>query len=351
MQTTENPFGGILVTDVSGKIIYANKTIISTKGFTFDEIKFKTPGDLWGGNMDEHFYKELWTTIKDKKKAFFGEVENRTSDGQNKLEGIHIAPIMNHEGEIEFFLEIQPAVYDSSSSKQLHHELQQVIENQQRHPENLRDLIGRWIGSSDLSDTKVQTSQDLIEKLLISQSDLNFNEDLNLIELSKSNKIYFNKLFEKYQAKIFNYFLYRLGKNITLAEDMSQETFVRALGALDHFEYRNVHYLSYLLMIAHNLLVNYYRMFKPILIDDLNLIPVHTDPTAQKDTEIELIWGAVHKLSRIDQTILTMKYSNGLSIKEISKNLHKSENAIKLHLSRSRKKLRDYFKTNQSSPI
>jgi RNA polymerase sigma factor (sigma-70 family) len=335
--------GGVLITDVKGKILYANKIITSSKGFSLKEMKGKTPGELWGGNMDEHFYKDLWTTIKEKRKSFHGEVINTDKKGQKNLEQLHIAPIMNPEGTIEYFLELQPV--DPKIAKQFQHDFESVIQNQQRHPEDLWNLMRHWMGTSDLSPESNTRSSPAVflENLVENHACFNLTEDSKLIELAKADSRYFRKIYEKYQAKIFNYFLYRVGMNIPMAEDLTQETFIRAFNALPRFEFRKIQYLSYLLMIAHNLLVNYYRISKPIFMEDMSVLPIPTDSSATENAEISLLWGAIHRLLPVEQTILTMKYRDSLSVREIAKKLNKTENAIKLHLSRARKKLRDYF--------
>ncbi len=169
------------------------------------------------------------------------------------------------------------------------------------------------------------------------------NEDSKMIDLAKHDSLHFRELYEKYQHKVFNYFFYRVGRDLPLAEDLTQETFLRAFNALAHFEDRNIHYSSYLIMVAHNLLVNYYRMSKPILLDDMSRLSVHTESMSEGEAELSLLWDAVHHLPPVDQDVLTMKYAKDYPVKEIAKRLHKSVNSIKLHLTRARKKLRELF--------
>jgi len=337
--------GGIMITDAKGKILYANKVITSSKGFFFDQIYGKKPGELWGGKMDEHFYKELWETIQERKLPFYGKVRNVDKTGFTNLEGLHIAPILNGKGETEFFLEIQPTVLNPTDEQHFHHEFESVIQNQQKHPEALWNLMERWLSASpsSLPSPASGSPANFLESLVEQHAETHLDEDQALIDLAKTDPTYFRRLYEKYQSKIFNYFLYRVGRNRALAEDLSQETFARAFDALSHFEYRGVHYLSYLLMVAHNLLVNYYRMAKPIFMENIDLLPNRTESTVEKEAEIQLIWEAVHHLAPVERAILTMKYNQDLPVKEIAKKLHKSENAVKLHLSRARRKLRNYF--------
>lgn len=206
------------------------------------------------------------------------------------------------------------------------------------------DTLGGKVRKSPLSPLIRPHSPAIFLAALVEQhADIHSDEDADLINLAKTNPEHFQKLYEKYQVKVFNYFLYRLGKNVPMAEDLSQETFIRAFDSISHFEYRHIHYLSYLLTIAHNILVNYYRMSKPILMKDMDLLPIHIDSTAEEETEIKLLWEAAHQLNPTEEAILAMKYQEDWSVKEIAQKLHKSANSIKLHLSRARQKLRNYF--------
>lgn len=340
----DNLSGGILITDVGGRILYANKVLTNRKGVSFSELLGKTPGQVWGGHMDAQFYKQMWQTLIEKRKSFSGNVKNVDSKGQTRIEGVHIAPIMNQDGEIEFFIELQPEHLTQNEGSHFSHAFESIIQNQQRHPEALLGLMKAWMGSHELDVSGAYTSPaHFLEALIKQHAEVNLDEDVTWIELAKKDGRYFGELYEKYQHKVFNYFLYRVGGNTSLAEDLTQETFVRAFDALSHFEYRDIHYLSYLLMVAHNLLLNHYRMAKPILLADMSQLSVNAESTAQKEAEVRLVWDAVHNLAPVEQKVLTMKYSKDFSVKEIAQKLKKSVNAVKLHLSRARKKLRASF--------
>ena len=67
------------------------------------------------------------------------------------------------------------------------------------------------------------------------------------------------QLYQKYRKEIYLY-LYSLCKNSSLAEDLLQETFLKALLSLpdDHTNMR-----AWLYLVARNLFFNYYRREKP----------------------------------------------------------------------------------------
>jgi len=62
-------------------------------------------------------------------------------------------------------------------------------------------------------------------------------------------------------------------------------------------------------------------------------------PIIWKKITVEQLQKALNTLSPSEKEIMLMRYRDEMSIKEISQKLNKSENAVKLILSRARKKL------------
>ena len=98
----------VIVTDPRANILYANKAVKKVTGFSPEEIIGKNPGDLWGGNMPEEFYQKMWHTIKVNKKPFVGKVKNKTKDGAWYWQELRISPILDENGEVKYFIGIEP---------------------------------------------------------------------------------------------------------------------------------------------------------------------------------------------------------------------------------------------------
>lgn len=164
--------------------------------------------------------------------------------------------------------------------------------------------------------------------------------DAELVKNAKQDKEQFDALYKKYIDTIYNYFWYRVGHDQEVAEDLAQETFVRAYQALPRFKVTEKSYLSYLLSIAHNLLVNHYRKPQPISIEATGVdVPEEIWSDIETKDNIRALWRAIQQLSPSEQDMLYFKYRRGWSVAEIADVTGKSENAIKLTLSRARKKL------------
>ena len=98
------------------------------------------------------------------------------------------------------------------------------------------------------------------------------HEDIILIERALKNKEDFGLIYAKYRGAVRGYLLKRVDRNEEVADDLTEETFLHALEGLSRFEPTGKSYLSYLLTIAHNILLNYYRTKKPVALDEYEKI-------------------------------------------------------------------------------
>ncbi len=96
----------LFITDAMGRIVFINQNVKKFTGYTSKEVMGKTPA-IWGKQMPEKFYKDLWNNILTHKKAVSVTLTNRKKNGE--LYKVHesISPILNKNGEVDFFLAIQ----------------------------------------------------------------------------------------------------------------------------------------------------------------------------------------------------------------------------------------------------
>lgn len=97
----EQSLNHIVITDVDGVIIYANKAAEALTGFTYLEMKGHTPR-LWGGLMPPEFYTVFWKTIKQDKLPFKGELTNRNKNGEAYQVIATVTPILEGEKLVAF---------------------------------------------------------------------------------------------------------------------------------------------------------------------------------------------------------------------------------------------------------
>jgi len=152
-------------------------------------------------------------------------------------------------------------------------------------------------------------------------------------------------LYERYSGPVFGYLL-RLSGDRPLAEELTGETFYRAMLALDGFR-GEASVKTWLLRIAHNLCLR--RMERERRTTSLETLQEQGDTfaTPQADPETELlrqergraIQRALLSLSENDRSILLLSAQERMRCREIAQVLGISITAVKVRLYRARRRL------------
>ena len=150
----------------------------------------------------------------------------------------------------------------------------------------------------------------------------------------------FAALVEEHQGRLVG-FLYRYTRNQSDAEDLAQDTFVKA--------YRNFHrydsrysFATWLYTIARRTAYNHFRDTKPTESLEYDLVDTSQAPDeeASKEDELSWVWEAAKDLKPEYREALTLKYVDDLSIEEIAKIMEKSQTNVKIILFRARNRLK-----------
>ncbi len=150
----------------------------------------------------------------------------------------------------------------------------------------------------------------------------------------------FAALVEQHQDKLRN-FLFRYTRNQQDAEDLTQDTFVKA--------YRNIHrydnkysFSTWLYTIARRTAYNHFRDSKPTeaLEYDIAASSDTPDIEASREDEKSWVWQAAKNLKPDFREALSLKYVDDLSIEEISRIMGKSQTNVKIILFRARNQLK-----------
>jgi len=175
--------------------------------------------------------------------------------------------------------------------------------------------------------------------------------DSVLVGRAKRDKEKFEAIYKKYFARVHRYVSLRVQGSPDVAEDVTQETFVRAFGRLPQFQIRGYSYLSYLLRIAHNLLIIHYRRKKPTLLsgEEKELVDQkeNLETSVAQKFEDARVQNTIARLPALEQRLLALRYKEQLSLREIAQRVEKSENAVKVALSRARKRLKGELKNQE----
>ena len=144
----------------------------------------------------------------------------------------------------------------------------------------------------------------------------------------------FSELFERYYDVVFRYVLFRMNDR-TLAEDITQETFVRALRRIGSVTYQGRDIAAWFVTIARNLIFDHVKSSRYKLesttADMVDLSPITSGPEQQVidgATHEELMRG-VHKLNPDQQECIHLRFLQGLSVAETARIMDRNEGAVK----------------------
>ncbi len=97
---------GVLLTDLDGRIAWANPAFTEITGWRLEEIRGRNPNVLKSGLQRDAFYRQMWETIR-AGGVWRGELYNRRKDGSIYLEEMTITPVRNDDGAVTHFVAIK----------------------------------------------------------------------------------------------------------------------------------------------------------------------------------------------------------------------------------------------------
>ena len=157
--------------------------------------------------------------------------------------------------------------------------------------------------------------------------------------------------FDKYADGLFRHAYFRLSSR-ERAADVTQETFLKAWEYIrEHNEIR--HWKGFLYRILNNLIVDEYRKKREESLDELlEDDPIHADALVSQGSRqekeerldeefmIEKLRSLIPKLPEQHRVVLSLRYFDGFSLKEISSLLSLSENVVSVRIHRATARLR-----------
>jgi RNA polymerase sigma-70 factor (ECF subfamily) len=161
----------------------------------------------------------------------------------------------------------------------------------------------------------------------------------------------FAELVQRYQQPLFG-FLGRMGLTQAQAEDLAQETFLRAWSHLQQFDPTRAQFSTWLHTIARNLAFTWLssRQQQTALPDEAleDVACERPSPMQQLQAkqERERLQHALRQLPMADRSALALTYVHGMSLTDVARIEGVSLAAIKTRLHRARQALRSMLKTN-----
>ncbi|MCX5785203.1 MAG: RNA polymerase sigma factor [Elusimicrobia bacterium] len=172
------------------------------------------------------------------------------------------------------------------------------------------------------------------------------NTDIPLIQRCLANDSgAFEVLLDRYKKQIFS-FIFRLIRNPEDAEDLAQDTFIKAFRNLNSYN-SSYPFITWLFRIAHNTCVDFLRAKKPqtLSIDDENTPDIADGPdSTHKTVELKLQQEEAEKLLAalppLYSEVLLLQFREDLPIKQIAEILQIPEGTVKVRLFRAKALIR-----------
>jgi len=185
---------------------------------------------------------------------------------------------------------------------------------------------------------------------------MDLSEEKELVRQAQKSPDAFAQLYDQYYPRIFGYVL-RRSANLEAAQDITSETFLKALAKLWQFRWRSVSFSSWLYKIATNEINQYFRKAeykKSVSLEELQeqgfeLMSPHDPESELIEAEEKLkqhqefleIQNKIARLPDKYQEVIALRFFEKKQINEIAEILGKREGTIKSLLHRAVEKLRE----------
>ncbi len=158
---------------------------------------------------------------------------------------------------------------------------------------------------------------------------------MELVERAQSGEAEaFGRLYDQYSDTVYRYIYYRVGGKAT-AEDLTSETFLRALRRIGTFTWQGRDFGAWLVTIARNLVADHFKSSRFRLeVTTGELLDANEVERSPEDSVLEslsnaALLDAVHRLNPQQQECVTLRFLQGLSVAETARVMGKNEGAIK----------------------
>lgn len=167
--------------------------------------------------------------------------------------------------------------------------------------------------------------------------DLCLENEAFLIEKARSDPEAFIALYEHYLPHLYRYSYYRT-RSRQEAEDVVSQTFLKAMENIAGFRQKGIPFGHWLYRIAGNII---YHSFKRL--NRENSFIEHLPATAGVEITPEQmdLLNYLHELPEAQQQVLTLRYIQDLSIREVARVMDRSEGAVKQLAIRGLRALRE----------
>lgn len=185
---------------------------------------------------------------------------------------------------------------------------------------------------------------------------MDLEREESLVKKAQRDPAAFAELYDHYYPKVFGYVLRRTA-SLEAAQDITSETFFKALNKLWQFRWRSISFSAWLYRIASNETAQHFRQseckksaslealqeqgFEPASPDDPHSELVEAQEELDRHREFRRVQEKITRLPARYQEVIALRYFEQKQLKEIAEILGKKEGTVKSLLHRAIEKLRE----------
>lgn len=169
------------------------------------------------------------------------------------------------------------------------------------------------------------------------RADVQPDNEAALVARARTDPQAFALLYDRYVERVYQFAYRRLASHAD-AEDVTAQTFHRALEHLDGYEWRGLPFGAWLFRIARNLIVDHLRATgAPLSLDEISVNGMEPADAETQLPEQALIaqdearaaWAAVAALPPLQRRAVVLRFGRDLSHAEVGRLIGRSEAATK----------------------
>ena len=150
-----------------------------------------------------------------------------------------------------------------------------------------------------------------------------------LVEAAQKDPARFADLYELNFERVYAYIVRRV-QDRAETEDLTAEVFHQALANIQRFEWRGIPFAAWLFRIAGNLLLDRWRQSGREIADDNVIESAQVSPAEIEEVERRTtLFRLVDALPAEQKRVLVLRFVDQKSIKEVAKEMCRTEGAVK----------------------
>jgi RNA polymerase sigma-70 factor (ECF subfamily) len=179
---------------------------------------------------------------------------------------------------------------------------------------------------------------------------LTFDVEFNISpeEINENTGDAFAELYEQFMPKVYRYINFRI-RDEDISQDLTSTVFQKALSKFSGFNPHKASFSTWIFTITRNTVIDYYRVHKKYEHSESRILEYTAAQSPSPEEEVirteytQKLRVFLSRLKKREQDVIILKYSNGMSNREIAEALDLTESNVGSILCRTIRKLRNSF--------